>query len=402
MRRWFCLFAVGVVCTAGCKLFNRDREADLASRPKAQPKGGNGWLTGPGPGLDRVDAPAADSWANPTDPGYDVAREVRGVLAGFVEDPDGRKLKDVFIEVEPAEGAGGGAPVGVQTDKQGYFLIKGLKPKQTYVLTARSKVDGQELTGRVYAQTGLERSQHIRITLIEGLSFPAGSPPRRNDLPTPRQPESPPATIPPPSVVPSGAVLPRDDGGGTGLALPGRPEDIPPPAAPTTTRPPLQPNDLTTTIPSPAKSEWRGVRSGAEFTLIDPAGGQRKFPAGRRDELVLLDFMTTTCAPCKKAIPTLTGLQDKYGRHGLEVVGVVCDEEPISERKALAASYRRAQRLNYPLYVEPGGEPGAIRERFRVEVYPTLVLLDGAGEVLWRGSPRDAADLDRVIAAKLR
>lgn len=393
MRRWLSLFTVGVVFATGCKLFNRDRDADLASRPKNPAKGGNGWLAGPNPGLEKFDSPAADSWANPTDPGYDVAREVRGVLAGFVEDPDGRKLKDVFIEVEPAETtAGAGAPVGVQTDKQGYFLIKGLKPKQTYILTARSKVEGQELSGRVYAQTSLERSQHIRITLIDGLTFPGSATPKRNDLPTPKQPE--PTTIPPPSVVPSGAIVPREEPG-TGLALPSRTEEPP-------TRPRLQPNDLTTTIPSPAKSEWRAVRPGSEFTLLTPSGEARKFPTATRDDLVLLDFMTTACVPCKKAIPTLIALQEKYGARGLEVIGVVCDEETISERRALAATYQRAQRLNYPLYVEPGAEPGAIREKFRVEAYPTLVLLDGSGEVLWKGHPRDVASLERAIAAKLR
>lgn len=402
MRRWLNLLAIGVVCTTGCKYFERDKStADPASRTRNPSKGGNGWLTGPTPGLDKFDSPAADSWADPSAPGYDVAREVRGVLAGFVEDPDGRKLKDVFIEVEPAEAsAGAGAPVGVTTDKQGYFLIKGLKPKQTYILTARSKVDGQDLSGRVYAQTSLDRSQHIRITLIDGLSFPGTSSPKRNDLPTPKQPEPAPATIPPPSVVPSGAVVPRDDGAGTGLALPGRTDDMPPSTSPT--RQPLQPNELTTTIPSPAKSEWRAVRPGAEFTLVSPTNEARKFPTGKRDELVLLDFMTTTCVPCKKAIPTLTALQEKYAARGLEVIGVVCDEETISERRSLASRYQRAQQLNYQLYVEPGGEPGAIREKFRVEAYPTLVLLDGSGEVLWKGSPRDVASLERVIAAKIR
>src|SRR5947209_5316936 len=156
MRRWLLLTAAGLTL-AGCK--NLDKEKTPAA-PASRPKN---WGEGPNPGLGRVGTPDADSWTDPKDPAFDLDRELRGVLAGFVEDPDGRKVRDVFIEVEPVGAEKGGAPVGVQTDRQGHFLIKGLKPKQAYQLTVQTKLDGREVGGQVYARTGSDKSQFVRV-----------------------------------------------------------------------------------------------------------------------------------------------------------------------------------------------------------------------------------------------
>ncbi len=439
MRRWVILIAAAATL-AGCKSADKDRPARGAADPasRTRPADGKKWLDGPNPGLDKVGTPPADSWADPGGAGFDLDREVRGVLAGFVEDPDGRKVRDVFIEVEPVGGAAGGAPVGVQTDRQGYFLIKGLKPKQTYQLTARAKIDGHDLAGRVYAQTSTERSQFLRIALLDGLTFPAGGQPPAGgrDLPAPvpgtaPTPADPPpgAALPPPAP-PSAGAPPRDPlirgGEGTGLPLPGPADSTPDrprsPAAPPrpdlvtegpdgafrpppATIPPPDPPPATAPPPkTPATGTGRSSRaerSGAAFTLLDTLGVPREFATGRPGELVLLDFMTTSCVPCKHAVPVVKGLQERYGLRGLEVVGVTCDEADLPERRALAAAYQRSERLNYLLYTEPTAHPGKLRERYGVQAYPTLVLLDGGGSVLWKGHPKDAAELQQVIEGEL-
>lgn len=43
-------------------------------------------------------------------------------------------------------------------------------------------------------------------------------------------------------------------------------------------------------------------------------------------QLILLDFWTTWCGPCKKAQPKLAELQNKYGSKGLAVIGVSMDK----------------------------------------------------------------------------
>jgi thiol-disulfide isomerase/thioredoxin len=410
MRRWVLLIVASAAFT-GCKALNRDKPrddraaADPASRGKSAPKPGTDWLDAPGPA--RADVPPADSWANPRDPNYNVDREVRGLLAGFVEDPDGRKRRDVYVEIVPANDTSGGAPIVVQTDRQGYFMVKGLKSKQTYILTVRAKSESGDMAGRVYAQVP---KQYIRIPLIEGLVLPGGPAtpaPGRNDRPAPSPSgATPPGAAIPPPVLPSGGVaLPEPiphTGEGTGLQLPDTPPriDAPPrsPARPDLVAP--GPDGLNrppvTNIPN--RSQSRSIKPRGEFVLYDTLNVPREFPARG---LVLLDFMTTSCLPCQKSEPTLRALQARHALHGFEVVGVACDEARLPQRRAVAAAYQKAHDLNYLLYVEPGDEPGTLMKRFGVQSFPTLVLIDETGRTLWKGHPRDAAELERIIKARI-
>jgi thiol-disulfide isomerase/thioredoxin len=115
---------------------------------------------------------------------------------------------------------------------------------------------------------------------------------------------------------------------------------------------------------------------------------------------VLIEFMTTTCVPCKQALPFLKDLQARYGASGLQLAGVVCDELPQRDRLAAATKYGRDNNLNYALYVEPGAA-GSVRDTFNVEGYPHVVLLNSAGKVLWTGHPGKRAELESAIKQHL-
>lgn len=447
--RWAVLASL-VVAASGCstlsRLGTRDRDkdrdrspADTASRPKPKPdKADPHWLDGPaGTGGGSNDLPAkkpgpppADSWADPRDPNFDVRTESKGVLAGYVEDPERRKLANVFIEVQLTDPpAGGGAPVGVETRDDGDFFIKGLKPGESYTLTAKTTRDGRAMAGQVYAKPP---NVYVRIPLVEGLTLPPapkpGTGPRPGGsaaLPGPapaplsQDQTSLPRPIPldapgsdgswsptgPGKPTPAPAPLPADN---PTRVIPARPDlttDGPKPEW----RPPvtnIPPPGVPSVLPSPptppkGKTQSRSVRPKGEFVLVDTAGRTREFPSGTPGDLVLLDFMTTTCLPCKKAVPTLKALQSKYGTRGFEVVAVSCDEADTPTRRAGAAAYQRDFGLNYLVYTEPGPRPGAVMKKFQVEFYPTLVLIDGTGEIVWRGDSRDLGTLEDAIRGRL-
>jgi thiol-disulfide isomerase/thioredoxin len=459
-----------MLALTGCKSADsKSGEQKNPPRKNALQTGGKGpaWLEGslakiPGAGT-RV--PNADSWTKPSDPNFNVANEVKGVLAGRVLDPLGHGAKSVYIRIEqvdPAPGGGkDGAAIGIMTDNAGFFMAKGLRPGQTFVLTVEASMEGKTLYGVVQARTP---QSNITIAL-------------RDDLPPPPAPELPssvagPSTVLPPpaptSSQPTGNLpLPETDripapsapmrtrptdgawgpDAGTRMqpipatldplpgAAPPPASPLPPPAEspqPTPVRPenraegpaPVRPPILNVPGPTgppvpplpstapplprlpapgstPGQPSSRSPRPLINFALVDGLERPWDFASQRQGSLVLLDFMTTNCVPCKRAVPILVDLQSRYAANGLQLVGVVCDDAPQRERAAMAIKYQRDHNLNYALYVEPGPEPGAVRDRFEVESYPTLILLNGEGRVVWKGHPAEKGALESAIRREL-
>jgi thiol-disulfide isomerase/thioredoxin len=61
------------------------------------------------------------------------------------------------------------------------------------------------------------------------------------------------------------------------------------------------------------------------FTLKDLENKEVKL-SSMKGKVVLLDFWATWCGPCKIEIPWFIEFQNKYGKEGLQVVGVSTDD----------------------------------------------------------------------------
>ena len=79
-----------------------------------------------------------------------------------------------------------------------------------------------------------------------------------------------------------------------------------------------------------------------DFTLKD-AGGKPVKLADFKGKVIVLNFWATWCVPCRAEIPTLVALQTKYGKQGLQVVGVSIDD-PVEKMKPFVVKYK----MNYP------------------------------------------------------
>ena len=122
------------------------------------------------------------------------------------------------------------------------------------------------------------------------------------------------------------------------------------------------------------------------------------YATDRAGSVVLLEFVTTACPYCKPAVPILKDAQSRYGASGFQVVAVLCDEVPQRERAAAAGKYAHDNNTNYAVFIEPGAKSGDVRKQFGVQSYPTAVLLDANGRVLWKGHPvRDKTQLSTAI-----
>jgi len=79
------------------------------------------------------------------------------------------------------------------------------------------------------------------------------------------------------------------------------------------------------------------------FTLKDTNNRDVRL-ASYKGKVILLDFWATWCGPCKVEIPWFIEFQNKYGKHGLQVVGVSVDDT-LPKLKPYVAEMK----MNYPV-----------------------------------------------------
>jgi cytochrome c biogenesis protein CcmG/thiol:disulfide interchange protein DsbE len=93
-----------------------------------------------------------------------------------------------------------------------------------------------------------------------------------------------------------------------------------------------------------------------------------------KGKLLWVDFWASWCAPCRRSFPWLNDMQAKYGKQGLEVIGVNLDNE-----KGAADKFLREVPARFTLRFDPAGK---LAQKFDVQAMPSSFLLDAAGNVL--------------------
>lgn len=408
-----------VLLAPGCTLFNNKRKDAATGNDKQKP-------------------PAADTGSiKGDDPllGKDSRADTTALLAGCVRDQYGGKPGNVYIRWTCLDEPGNPseAPIDATTDAQGYFIIQGLKANRRYLLVARARQGDRLIAGQVYVtapdpKVVIKLSDKFNMEEIPPLPEPATFPgPKKYSDKSKSEKEKAASTTTPnwdpgirPLVVPQpppergfGLDRPRPFSGAPAGGFPQNivqepSKDLPP----TMQTPPNKPGGPSSPAAGPPSSGTPGVLPilvgdrVVNFSLPDiSSGGTWEWKTNRKGHVVLLDFWYTTCLPCRDTIPHLKILQDRYGPRGLEIISIACETAgTLEEQKKRVTMVAQRSQTNYRLLLDPPGTP-SVRNEFRIRLYPTLILLDPNGYIVWRhegGLDRnDLALLERHIRTRL-
>ena len=108
------------------------------------------------------------------------------------------------------------------------------------------------------------------------------------------------------------------------------------------------------------------------FALRD-LDGRRITDGSLSGRVTLIDFWATWCRPCVAAIPHLETLHRELGPRGLTLLSVNTEPDNIEGVRAFA----HERGLTFPIYVDGG----PMQAQFRVQTYPTLLIVDGSRTV---------------------
>ena len=127
------------------------------------------------------------------------------------------------------------------------------------------------------------------------------------------------------------------------------------------------------------------------FELKDINGKETLFSTiVEKNKYTLLDFWASWCNPCRKAMPEIKKIYEKYGKKGLAVVSLSLDTDENAWKKAV-----NDLGMTWTQLCNPDGGSNQVGQAYGVEFIPTVVIIDKEGKIVSRGLESEA------LAAKI-
>jgi thiol-disulfide isomerase/thioredoxin len=124
------------------------------------------------------------------------------------------------------------------------------------------------------------------------------------------------------------------------------------------------------------EAELNGIKGQTlpAFTFTDKDDKETEIATvGKGKKYILVDFWASWCSPCRKEIPNLKRLYEKYSSKGFEIISISTDKKEADWEKAL-----KEEKLVWPNFLDTKGAADACN----VSSIPAMFLLDDKGIVV--------------------
>ncbi len=107
-----------------------------------------------------------------------------------------------------------------------------------------------------------------------------------------------------------------------------------------------------------------------DFTLASNKGGNVRLK-DLRGKVVMINFWATWCAPCRKELPLLNDLYNKYKSKGFVLLGVNIDDKSAPAKKMI-----KELKINFPVLFDNNQSTS---ESYDLQAMPSTFILDKNG-----------------------
>ena len=140
----------------------------------------------------------------------------------------------------------------------------------------------------------------------------------------------------------------------------------------------------------------KGAIIAADFTARDLTGRAVKF-GELRGKVVLLNFWATWCPPCRKEMPSMEGLHQRYQDRGLVVLALSQDQASSKEVKAFLDGLK----LTFAVWHD---RDGLVGRQYSIPGVPASYLIGRDGRVAYRALGEydwESGEAQRAVEALL-
>lgn len=120
----------------------------------------------------------------------------------------------------------------------------------------------------------------------------------------------------------------------------------------------------------------KGVITAGDFVARDLGGRAVRF-GELRGKVVLLNFWATWCAPCRKEMPTMERLHQRYKDRGLAVLALSQDQASSHVVKVFVDELK----LSFPVWHD---RDGLVGRQYSIPGVPTSYLIGRDGRIAYR------------------